>query len=165
MENSEKRLAAAATTRGATTCPTMSIPYALSSHDGKRKPKAGDFVHLEAQVTIINALSGAKDAAKPLRMGAGQSAVEEAEEAGAAIHADMRTMVNAMNRRPKNRTTLQRQRRTDSQEILDEARHLIGAVGVQAVVPHPNSPPDTNPVQNKCNQQCAPGHIKQCNHS
>src|ERR1051326_6796631 len=69
-------------------------------------------------------------------------------------------MMNAVRRDPENRTTLQRQRPADSEEIFDPKWNLIGPVRVQAMVTHANAQARRYPIQKNGDGKRAPAESK-----
>ena len=73
-------------------------------------------------------------------------------------------MVNTMSRRPEDRAALKRHRGADRKEVLEHSRGFIRPVGVEAVISHPDSPADADPVQENCNRNRLPSGVKESRH-
>ena len=65
-------------------------------------------------------------------------------------------VMNAMRGNPENRATFQSHRTTDAEEVIQPFRHLIGAVGMETVISHPDSASDAEPVQARGNSNRFP---------
>ena len=69
-------------------------------------------------------------------------------------------MVNAMTRGPKDWATLQCHGRTNCKEVFNDLRGFVRSMGVGTVVPQPNPPTDTSPMQNKRDHHRLPSSVE-----
>ena len=74
-------------------------------------------------------------------------------------------VMDAVDRRPEDRSTLKRHRATHCEEIFEPSRNLIGPMRMESVVAHADPPAATNPVKHHCDNDGIPRREEQCGDS
>src|SRR5450756_1158827 len=70
-------------------------------------------------------------------------------------------MVQAVRGNPEHRTTLERERAADREEVVEQLERLESTVRVEPVVSHADTQPDGHPVQRHGDEEIGPAEGKQ----